>query len=202
MESTGINLTCTRCKKKRATTDTEAASLFGLSSHTKKWFKQCIECREKRNFISVPENIKCSKCGKESSKTDAALAFGIRNHTGAFYKLCIKCREQYRENYKSDKAKQTSWCEHGHFKNSCGICVKRCEHGKFPYACMICNPQHTIRIKCEHNVYRGSCRLCNLCKHNNHRRKCKQCAIDEYIQKTAQIAPPPAFKDEIISNNV
>ena len=182
MESTSIKLTCSKCKKKRATTDTEAAFLFGLSNHTKRWFKYCIECREKGKHNVNPDNVKCVKCGKIASKTDAVSVFGIRNCTNDFYKMCTDCRERNRERCKtkSKKIYETRKCEHGHYKSSCAICAPKCEHGKFTKACMICRPY--IKLLCEHNVFKHACRLCNLCEHNSHKKRCKQCIINEYIR--------------------
>ena len=195
------SLTCSKCKKKCATTETEAASLFGFCDYTKRWYKNCIECREKK-CADNPEIIWCRKCGKQALKIEATNIFGIIERTGTFHKRCITCREKYREYYKS-KPKSNTYkprkcehnifknsctictpeCTHGHHRNSCAICAPRCEHGKFKRVCLICKPYLKEKLTCEHGIFRYGCKLCNLCEHNAHKKRCKLCIVNEYLKQ-------------------
>lgn len=152
-EKSRVDITCTKCKKKRALTESDAHSLFGMNNVTNKWCKQCVECREKYKTYHL-----------KNSKT---------HHK----------------------------CEHNHFKNSCALCGKRCKHNKFPSNCLICRPERAKRVICEHQIYKLSCKLCNLCTHGTHKKRCKQCIVDEFMRTHNVIsAHPISFKDKINEN--
>lgn len=127
MENNSIDISCSKCKKKRANTEVDAYSLFGINKITNKWYKQCVTCREKYNAYCSKKSKTAHKCQHGHFKKSCSLCV-IRCVHGKFPNKCFACRPELIKRVK---------CEHNLFKFSCRLC-NLCIHDNHKKKCKQC----------------------------------------------------------------
>lgn len=127
MEIDNINLTCSKCKKKRANTEADAHKLFGINKYTNTWCKQCAECREKYNEYSKKHSDTHHKC-EHGHFTRACAICAKRCEHGKYPRRCQKCRPDCVARLK---------CVHNLLKHGCRLC-NLCVHNAHKKRCKQC----------------------------------------------------------------
>jgi hypothetical protein len=120
-----LNITCSKCKKTRATTEANAHALFNFCKHTNAWYKQCVDCRKKYNeYVQKTKIRKCEHGHHTSSCAICAKRCEHKKYPGR----CIIC---------NPNAVKRLLCEHGKSKYICKAC-HLCIHNDHRKKCKQC----------------------------------------------------------------